>query len=127
MTARRPGERGFTTIEVLIAVLLLSTGVLASAQLLVVASSQGRLAKQGSDAAALAAHTIEQYRDMNYTAITGGTFTTTPTVGGDSYTVRAVVTTNDPLYPNMKRVRVTVTWNGGAQSYASETLLSNLQ
>lgn len=126
MITGRRREGGFTTIEVLIAIILLSTGVLASAQLLVVASSQGRLAKQGSDAAALAAHTIEQYRDKKYTSLTSGTVVTTPTVGADTYAVQAVVTRDDPS-PNMTRVRVTVTWNGGGQSYVSETLLSNLQ
>ena len=125
MTARWVRERGFMAIEVLIAIVLLATGLLATAQLFVVASAQGRLAKQGSDASTLAAHTIERYRDMNYANITSGTFTTYPSVGADTYTVQAVVT-KDPQ-TNMTDVTVTVTWNGGRQSYVSETILSNLQ
>ncbi len=124
--ARRSHERGFTALEVLVAMVLLSTGLLATAQLIVVATTQGHLAKQGSDASTLAAQTIEQYRDQNYATLTGGVFYTYPTVGADPYTVRADVTLNDPQ-TNMTRVKVTVTWNGGAQSYVTETILSNLQ
>lgn len=108
------------------AAFLLSVGLLVTAQLLVVAMGQGRLSKQASDAATLAAQTIEKYRDVNFTGLAAGTYTTTPTVGADAYTVTAAVTANDPQ-PNMKRVRVTVSWNGGGQSYVSETVLGPLQ
>jgi Tfp pilus assembly protein PilV len=119
-------ERGFTALETLIATVLLATGVLATAQLFIVAGAQGKLAKQGSDASTLAAQTIEQYRDVSYDQIVGGSFITTPTVGADRYTVRADVTRDDPQ-TNMTRVRVTVTWNGGVRSYVSETIFSDLQ
>lgn len=126
MTPRRSPERGFTALEVLVAAMLLSVGLLASAQLIVVATGQGHLARQGSDASTLAAQTIEQYRDMNYANLVGGSFITNPIVGSDQYTVTADVTRNDPQI-NMTRVRVTVTWNGGTKSYVSETILSTLQ
>jgi prepilin-type N-terminal cleavage/methylation domain-containing protein len=125
VTARWTRERGFTVIEVLIAIVLLATGLLATARLMVVATSHGRLAKQASDAATLAAHTIERYRDKNYDTITGGTFVTTPIVGADTYTVTTVVTRDIPA--NRTTINVTVTWNGGTQSYVSATILSNLQ
>jgi Tfp pilus assembly protein PilV len=118
-------ERGFMAIEVLIAIVLLATGLLATAQLFVVASAQGKLAKQGSDASTLATHTIERYRDMDYAKLTSGTDTTSASVGADTYTVQTVVT-KDPQ-TNMTDVTVTVTWNGGTQRYVSETILSNLQ
>jgi Tfp pilus assembly protein PilV len=123
---RRSHERGFTTLETLIATVLLATGLVATAQLFIVAGAEGKLAKQGSDASTLAAQTIEQYRDASYDQIVGGSFIMTPTVGVDRYTVKADVTRNDPQ-TNMTRVRVTVTWNGGVRSYVSETILSNLQ
>lgn len=126
MNIHRRSEAGFTALEVLVAAVLLAIGLVVSAQLMVVAMSQGHLAKQGSDASTLAAQTIEQYRDANYAGITGGTFYTYPTVGSDAYTVRADVVRNDPQ-TNMTRVKVTVTWNSGVQSYVSETILSNLQ
>jgi len=126
VNARRARERGFTTLEVLIAVVLLATGLVATAQLFVVAAAQGKLAKQGSDASTLAAQTIEQYRDTSYDKIIVGSFISTPTVGADKYSVKADVTRDDPQ-TNMTRVKVTVTWNGGGRSYVSETILSNLQ
>jgi Tfp pilus assembly protein PilV len=117
---------GFTVLEVLVAAFLLTVGLLATAQLLVVATSQGKLGKQASDASTLAAQTIEKYRDVNFGALGAGTYVTNPVVGADRYTVRAVVTANDPQ-ANMTRVRVTVSWNGGGQSYVSETILGPLQ
>jgi Tfp pilus assembly protein PilV len=113
-------------LETLIATVLLATGLLATAQIFIVAGAQGKLAKQGGDASTLAAQTIEQYRDVSYDQIVGGSFITTPTVGADRYTVRADVTRDDPQ-TNMTRIRVTVTWNGGVRSYVSETIFSNLQ
>jgi Tfp pilus assembly protein PilV len=120
----RPG--GFTVLEVVVAAFLLTVGLLATAQLLVVATSQGRLGKQASDASTLAAQTIEKYRDVNFPTLAAGTYITNPVVGADRYTVQAVVTANDPQ-PNMDRVRVTVSWNAGGQSYVSETILGPLQ
>ncbi len=63
MRIRGRSEAGFTALEVLVAAVLLAIGLVVSAQLMVVAMTQGHLAKQGSDASTLAAETIEQYRD----------------------------------------------------------------
>jgi Tfp pilus assembly protein PilV len=123
---RRPAETGFTTLEVLVAMVLLSVALTATTQLIVFSTAQGHLAKQTSDASTLAAHTIEQYRDANYATIQQGQFITTPGFGTDMYTVTTNVTRDDPE-KNMTRVRVNVTWNGGGQGYVSETILSSLQ
>lgn len=118
--------KGFTTLEIIVAAFLLTVGLLATAQLMVVATSQGALSKRASDAATLAGETIEKFRDVNFGSLAAGTYTTNPMMGADAYTVTAVVTDNDPQH-NMKRVRVTVTWNGGGQGYVSESILSPLQ
>jgi Tfp pilus assembly protein PilV len=118
-------EGGFTVLEVIVAGFLLAVGLIATAQLAVMATTQVAVGRQASDASTLAAQTIEQYRDINFSKLLGGTFVTTPTVGTTTYTVTAVVTNNDPQ-PNMTRVRVTVTWGGG-QQYVAETILSTLQ
>ncbi len=118
--------KGFTTLEVMVAAFLLTVGLLATAQLIVVATTQGTLSKRASDAATLAGETIEKYRDVNFPSLAAGTYTTNPMIGTDAYSVTAVVTVNDPQ-PNMKRVHVTVTWNGGRQGYVSESILSPLQ
>ena len=123
---RRGHEDGFTVIEVIVAGFLLSLSLMVTAQLVIMATGQVALGKQASDASTLAAQTIEQYRDKNFSNLTAGTSVTTPTVGVTKYTVSTAVTTGDPL-PNMTRVRVTVTWGGAGQSYVAETILSALQ
>jgi Tfp pilus assembly protein PilV len=122
---RRRREGGFTVLEVIVAGFLLAVGLIATAQLAVMATTQVALGRQASDASTLAAQTIEQYRDINFSKLLAGTFVTTPTVGTTTFTVTTVVTNNDPQ-PNMTRVRVTVTWRGG-QQYVAETILSTLQ
>ena len=122
---RRRREGGFTVLEVIVAGFLLAVGLIATAQLAVMATTQVALGRQASDASTLAAQTIEQYRDINFSKLLAGTFVTTPTVGTTTFTVTTVVTNNDPQ-TNMTRVRVTVTWRGG-QQYVAETILSTLQ
>ncbi len=117
--------RGFTVMEVIIAAFLLTVGLVATAQLVMMATGHVALSKQQSDAAALASQTVEQYRDVAFNALAAGTYTATPTVGAITYTVQTVVTVNDPT-TGMKRVSVTVTWSGG-QSYATSTIISPLQ
>lgn len=116
---------GFTVLEVLVAGFLFTVVLVATAQLIVMATGQVALSRRQSDAAALAAQTIEQYRDINFFTLAAGTHTVTSTVGPTTYTVQTVVTVNDPQ-TGMKRVSVTVTWGGG-QTYATSTILSPLQ
>lgn len=121
----RNSYRGFTVMEVIVAAFLLTVGLVATAQLVLMATGQVALSKQQGTAAALASQTVEQYRDINFNVLNAGTYTTTPTVGATSYNIQTVVTVNDPQ-AGMKRVVVTVTWGGG-QSYATSTILSPLQ
>jgi Tfp pilus assembly protein PilV len=116
---------GFTVMEVIVAAFLLTVALVATAQLVLMATGQVALSKQQSTAAELASQTVEQYRDINFNVLNAGTYTKTPTVGATSYNVQTVVTVNDPQ-AGMKRVAVTVTWGGG-QSYATSTILSPLQ
>jgi len=115
---------GFTIIEALVAAFLFTVGLVATAQLEVMASGQVSSSRQQSDAAALAAQTIEQYRDINFYTLVAGTYNATPRVGSTTYTVQTVVTQNDPQ-TGVDRVAVTVTWKG--KSYATSTLVSPLQ
>jgi Tfp pilus assembly protein PilV len=127
--ARRRESRnccsGFTVMEVIIAAFLLTVGLMATAQLVVMATGHVSLSRQQTDAAALAAQTIEQYRDINFNSLAAGTYNSSATVGATTFNVQTVVTNNDPQ-AGMKRVVVTVTWVGG-QSYATSTILSTLQ
>lgn len=127
MSVRRRGRPGgFTVIEVIVAAFLMALSLMVTAQLVIMATGQVALGRQASDASTLAAQTLEQYRDRNFSSLSAGTVVTTPTVGSTTYTVTTVVTTSDPQV-NMTRVRVTVTWGGAGQSYVAETILSTLQ
>jgi Tfp pilus assembly protein PilV len=115
---------GFTVIEGLVAALLFTVGLMATAQLEIMAAGQTSSSRQQTDAAALAAQTIEQYRDVNFYTLTAGTYNATQLVGSTTYALQTVVTQNDPQ-TGVDRVVVTVTWRG--KSYATSTLLSPLQ
>jgi prepilin-type N-terminal cleavage/methylation domain-containing protein len=118
-------DRGFTVIEVIVAAFLLTVGLVATAQLVLMATGQVALSRQQSTAATLASQTIEQYRDINFQTLAAGTYNSAVTLSGITYNIRTVVTTNDPQ-AGTDRVVVTVTWGGG-QSYATSTILSPLQ
>ncbi len=128
--ARRPSCRGFTVIEVIVAAFLLTVGLLATSQLVVMATGHVALSRQHSAATSLAAQAVEQYRDINFATLGAAcsptcTYTTTPTVGAITYTVLTTVTVNDPA-AGLKRVTVSVSWGGG-NSYVTSTILSPLQ
>ncbi len=125
MRRRAYPRDGFTVMEVIISAFLLTVGLIATAQLVMMATGQVALSKQQSDAAALASQTVEQYRDITFNSLAQGTYTKNSTIGATTYSVQTVVTVNDPT-TGMKRVAVTVTWGGG-QSYATSTILSPLQ
>jgi len=113
-------------MEVVVAAFLLTVGLVATAQLVLMVTGQVALSKRQSDAAAVAGQTIEQYRDIDFNSLVAGTYTATQAVGATTDTVQTTVTVNDPQ-TGMKRVAVTVTWGGGTQSYATSTILSPLQ
>jgi len=121
-------SRGFTVIEVIIAAFLLAAGLVATAQLVVMATGQVSLSRQQSDGARVAAQTIEQYRDVYFYTLGAGTYTSSQLVGATIYTVTTVVTADTPQV-GLKTVAVTVTWSGGSggKSYATSTILSPLQ
>jgi Tfp pilus assembly protein PilV len=118
-------SRGFTVIEVVIAAFLLAAGLIATAQLAVMATGQVSLSRQQSDGSRVAAQTIEQYRDVGFYTLAAGTYNASQTVGATTYTVQTVVTVDTPQV-GLKTVVVTITWRGG-QSYATSTILSPLQ
>jgi Tfp pilus assembly protein PilV len=112
-------------MEVIIAAFLLTVGLMATAQLVMMATGHVALSRQQTDAAALASQTIEQYRDINFNTLAAGTRNSSATIGATLFNIQSVVTVDDPQV-GMKRVAVTITWSGG-QSYATSTILSPLQ
>ncbi len=123
---RRASDRGFTVMEVIVASFLFTVGLLATAQLVIVATGQVALSRQQSDAATLAAQTIEQYRDIAFATLTPGTRTMSATVGNITYQVVTVVDAINVQQAGTDLVTVTVTWGSG-RSYVTSTIIGPLQ
>lgn len=123
---RRASDRGFTVMEVIVASFLFTVGLLATAQLVIVATGQVALSRQQSDAATLAAQTLEQYRDITFASLTPGTRNTSATVGHITYQISTVVDNVNVQQAGTDLVTVTVSW-GNAQTYVTSTIIGPLQ
>lgn len=124
-TQKGPRHNGFTLLEVLLATFILVFGVAATAALLLAANTQGTVSRRATEAAALAQRELEVLRDMRYDDIASAS-PTNLVVGSKTYSLERVVTVNDPA-PNMKRIRVTLTWViRGTRTYVAETIFTNL-
>lgn len=126
---RRASDRGFTVMEVIVAAFLLAVGLIATSQLVLMATGHVAMSRQQTAAATLASQAVEQYRDVNFATILALTgcpcsYTSTPTVGGTTYNVLTVVTPNNPA-TSLALVSVTVTWGGN--TYGTSTIISPLQ
>jgi prepilin-type N-terminal cleavage/methylation domain-containing protein len=124
---RRPPTtaRGFTLLEVLLAVLILAGAIVGTAALLTAGITQEYVARRTTTAAALAQQEIERVRDLPFGDI-ASSGPETVTVDGQAYQIsREVTLLGSP--ESMKRVRVVVTWTHmGARSYQTEVILTDL-
>ena len=68
----RPGEAGFTLVEALVAMVVLIVGLLAVANLMVVAGTSNSVANQGTAAAAQATEVMERLKAIPYNVMTPG-------------------------------------------------------
>lgn len=109
----------------MLATFILVFAVGATAALLMATGTQGTVSRRVTEAAGLAQKELEVLRDMRYDDIVSAD-PTTLMVGSNTYTLERVVTSNDPA-PNLKRIRITVTWVvRGTQTYVAETIFTNL-
>jgi type II secretory pathway pseudopilin PulG len=74
---RRKGERGFTLVEALVSTMLLTGGMVAVAQLLVISLSMHHLGRRQSEASAMATAKIEELMKLNFN--TAAAIAVTPT------------------------------------------------
>jgi len=118
-------ERGFTLLEVLLAILILAGAIAGTAALLTASITQEYVARKTTAAAALAQQEVERLRDLPFADI-ASSGPQTVIVDGQSYQVsREVTLLGSP--ESMKRVRVVVTWTHmGSRSYQTEVILTDL-
>ena len=81
-------ERGFTLLETLIAMIILVVGIVAVANLLLVASASNSVANRGTAAATLASQQLEQLARMPFNNLVEGGDLDTPCGGGNSFCVQ---------------------------------------
>jgi len=103
-------NRGFTLIEVLVAVFLLTVALLGTAALTTTVIKGNSLSQRSTTATTLAKDKLEELKARSFTSLSGGTdsWNAEGTTGGTAYYTRTwTVTGTDP-----KTITVTVTWPG---------------
>ena len=124
-TRSRKKTRGFSLVEVLVAITLFS--IVSAGTTSFAVSSMRRTAGNRASAGAVIAgqQEIEDLRGLDYASIGSRTYTTT--VGNVSYSVATVVQNNTPA-ANMKQVTVTVSWSDpfGSDSHVLRTILTQI-
>lgn len=112
-------SEGFTLIEVLIAISILSIGLLAIGSMQTASIRGNSFASRVTDGATIASDRLEKLMALPYThsELTAGTHTETDASRG--YTVSWDVTNNSPI-GETKRITLQVTWNAyGVQKRVS--------
>ena len=121
------GTAGFTLMEVLIAIVLLTIGLLGMAALTVGVMDGNTHSRELTTATTLAQDQMEEMKRLGYFNTPSTDTTTTQDYGSISgYPLFKRVTTTDVDNPavNMKMVLVTVFWGSDAKSVVLETLLT---
>ncbi|MDY7032896.1 MAG: prepilin-type N-terminal cleavage/methylation domain-containing protein [Thermodesulfobacteriota bacterium] len=118
-------REGFTLLEVLISMSVLSMGLLGVAAMSVYVSQGNAQARKVTAATVLAQSQLEAFKDMAYASITTGSDSNNPVDesgnAGGIYTRTWTVTDNVP-YANVKKVECTVSW--GSDSISLYTLIA---
>ena len=109
-------DEAFTLIEVMIALVVLSIGLIALAGLQVSAIKGNNFSKRITIAISIVDDRIEQLKNTPYADIQVEPATNL-TVSNMNFSREVIVTINNPL-PNTKRIDVTVRWIDGAKSYS---------
>jgi prepilin-type N-terminal cleavage/methylation domain-containing protein len=114
-------SRGFTLIEIVVAIVMLAFGVLASASLTAALMASNRGVTNRTRAVETSRLKVEDLQSVRYSQIRNGS--DTATVGGVTFNRSWTVTDNSPM-ANTKRVTLTVTWTDrqGSHSLSTQTI-----
>lgn len=124
-------EKGFTLLEVLIAMAIFSVGLLGLASLSVHTITGNASSKRISSATVLAESKVEAFRNMAFddSDLSAGTHNDPNNPvdedgnSGGMYTRSWIVTDNTP-FPGIKKAEVAVSWDSGNHSVSIYTLIA---
>ena len=123
----RAPQQGFTLIEVLVAVFILTIGLLGTAGLTTGIIRGNHYSKNITSATAAAQSQLESVKSSGYANAVAANFPTdTVSMGGMTFN-RATTITSDSPAANMKTIAVVVTWtesNNTTRSVTLQTILA---
>lgn len=123
----RATQQGFTLIEVLVAVFILTIGLLGTAGLTTGIIRGNHYSKNITSATAAAQSQLESVKSSGYANAVAANFPTeTVSMGGMTFN-RATTITSDSPAANMKTIAVVVTWtesNNTTRSVTLQTILA---
>ena len=105
---------GFTLVESLLTLAIMSMSLLALAELQITALRGNALSRSMTTAVSIAEQTIEQLKNTSYANIR--TEATTQVTASNLHFTRQVTVTNGPL-PNTKSVSVLVSWQDQSKTH----------
>ena len=116
-------EKGFTLLEVLVAITILSIGLLGVASLTTGIIKGNLYSKNVTSATVVAQQKIEEIQRVGYDNANSLAGTATLSMGGYNFTRVTTISDATPA-ANMKTARVTVAWNPGGYSISLDTIIS---
>lgn len=120
---KRGDNKGFSLLEVLVAMLILSIGLLTTAALTVGIIQSNGLSKKHTTATTLAREQMEDIRRRGYSGMPPTTIEDYNTITNYPWHKRVTETSAGNLGPNMKAITVTVYWDSDNRSVALQTIL----
>jgi prepilin-type N-terminal cleavage/methylation domain-containing protein len=107
-------DDGFTLVETMLTLVILSVGLTALAALQITAIKANASSKRLTAATLVAEAALEQLKDAPYANVQSASATTV-TAGNMQFTRQVTVTANNPV-ANAKTVLVAVRWSEGSQT-----------
>ena len=103
--------KGFTFLEVLVAIIILTIGMLGAATFMVSIIKSNNYSNQISIATTLAQDKIEELKNISYASITSGTESNIDENGDAGGIYTRTTTVDNTSHPSWSEVTVTVSWN----------------